>query len=192
MAAMSCVQRLVGLLESHRNGQPVLLYAGLELRYSIERTLFEYLVLVRNFDVPKTMEKLYSAKDLKAEVLMHEPQFFEKIEFMATLAPFIGVPGEVRKPDLDLLADCYGKVGGYLHAPKRPEKTWENPGWWTRLEDIVRSGAEHLIHLYGGSVGFIELNERGAELFSKFASGVFSLADVKAHLEEHYKNKDAQ
>jgi hypothetical protein len=189
MESGQCLNRLLALIEDYCRTKPLLIYSALELRFSIERTLFEYLGLIHNLELSKHLEKLYSAKDLRSAILNEEPKFYEKIEFMATLAPYMGTDREVRKPDLELLADCYAKLGDYLHAPKRPEKSWQDLEWWTRLENTISKGMKHLIWVHEGALGFIELNDQGQALFDRFVSGEMSLSDAKSYLDDYYQKK---
>jgi hypothetical protein len=57
----------------------LLLYCALDTRLCIERTLFEYLLLIENNDLSERLEKIYSASDLKRAILAAEPAFFRKL-----------------------------------------------------------------------------------------------------------------
>ncbi len=127
------LNRALNQLEAYRQRRQVslLLYAALDVRLCIERTLFEYLVLVKNDKLSKRMEKLYSASDLRKAILSKDPQFLEKVKFMNLFVPFMSYEEgkSIITPDLELLSSTYGQSNGYLHVPKRPDDTWED-AWW--------------------------------------------------------------
>jgi len=154
------------------------MYAALELRCCIERTLFEYLVLMKRSDLPGTMEKLYRAKDLKKTILEEDPDFLKKVEFMNLLIAATGAPVRMVIPDLDRLGSLYGQLNDYLHAPKRPEETAENDKWWTRLRTLVSDGVEHLKAILSQPVGYIDLNESGWASFGAWKRGEKTDAEI--------------
>ena len=67
----------------------LLLYAALDVRLCVERTLFEYLVLIKSTDVARRIEWLYSATDLREAILAEEPQFLRKVEFADLFRPVL-------------------------------------------------------------------------------------------------------
>ncbi len=183
--------RCVSLIEQFdmTSERPLLLYAALELRFTIERTLFEYLVLVKNLEMSKNIEKLYSAKDLKNAILHADPQFPRKLEFMIAFAPHISSTAEIRKPDLGLLSQTYGFLGSYLHAPKKPEVTWESPKWWSELEKRIRKAVQHLVDLHSGPFAHIDLNKEGTSLFLRYASGELSFKQLKQYFQDYFRKQ---
>jgi len=181
------LNRALSRLTEYRQSREValLLYAALDVRLCIERTLFEYLVLIKNDKLSKRVEKLYSASDLKKAILDEDPQFVQKIEFMNLFVPFMPYEGKsIITPDLALLSSTYGQSNGYLHVPKCPEDTWENESWWERLHEILDAATKHLVEIHSNLMGGINLNEKGQDLFDKFVSGGLSIDAVKAILEE--------
>jgi hypothetical protein len=153
------------------------MYAALELRCCIERTLFEYLVMVKRSDLPRTMEKLYRAKDLKNTILKEDQDFLRKLDYVNLLCEAGGRPERVAIPDLDKLGSLYGQLNDYVHAPKRPEKTEEDPEWWARLQALVGEAEEHLKTILS-QVGYIHLNERGWANFGPWKRGGKTDAEV--------------
>lgn len=147
------------------------MYAALELRCCIERTLFEYLVLMKRSDLPGTMEKLYRAKVLKNTILNDDPDFLKKLEYMNLLLAAVEAPVRTAIPDLDKLGSLYGQLNDYLHAPKRPEKTAEAAAWWARLQALVGEAEEHLKTILSHQVGYIDLNERSWASFEAWKRG---------------------
>jgi len=173
------------------NETHLLLYAALETRLCIERTLFEYLVLVRSGDIPRKLERLYAATDLKKAILREEPKFFQKLEFMNLFLPF--TPNEevsclsIVIPDLDLLSRAYGHANDYLHAPKRPDTTWFSNDWWQQLLTITQQVVQHLVAIRSAPMGAIHLNARGEALFDRFVSGSISADEVRTELEQEFR-----
>ncbi|WP_237061885.1 MULTISPECIES: hypothetical protein [Microbulbifer] len=186
----SLKRAIVHVEEFHRSGHlHLLLYAALDTRICIERTLFEYLVLTKTGNIPAKLERLYSAKDLKKAILREEPKFYEKVRFMNLFARFLPYPNAVVvTPDLDKLSESYGRTNNYLHSPKRPEETWEKQEWWAVLEESLKSVIPHLVQIHSGLMSGMNMNERGEELFGKFVAGDMSESDVLAELEKTFKS----
>jgi hypothetical protein len=182
------LERLADYERTHETN--LLLYAALETRLCIERTLFEYLVLIRSGEVPRKLERLYAATDLKNAILREEPQFFRKLEFLNIFLPF--TPGEevsclsIVIPDLDLLSRAYGRANDYLHAPKRPDTTWFAHDWWEQLLTITQQVVQHLVTIRSAPMGAMHLNTRGEALFDRFVSGSISADEVRAELEQEF------
>lgn len=175
--------------EYRRTSQPyLLLYAALDTRLCTERTLFEYLVLIKSTDLPKRLERLYSATDLKKAIITEEPQFLRKLEFMNLFVRFLPYNRSIVIPELDLLSEAYGRMNDYLHAPKRPYETWQDPDWWARLAGVLDSVVQHLVEIHSGLMGHIDLKPQGEALFEKFAPGEVSSEQVTAELEETFKS----
>jgi len=149
----------------------LLLYAALDVRLCIERTLFEYLVLIKVSDLPRAMEKIYSAADLNKAILNEEPNFKKKMEFMQVYAQYYGLSLPITLPDLELLALCYGRANEYLHAPKKPDKTWLDIRWWDNLNLVLNKAMNHLVEIHSSFIWNIRLNERGQKLFNRFSTG---------------------
>ena len=152
--------------EFRRTGQVhLLLYAAVDTRLCIERTLFEYLIFIKSGDLPARLERLYSATDLKKAILREEPDFFRKLEFMGLFVKFLPYDKPVVVvPDLDLLSQCYGRTNDYLHCPKRPDETWRKPEWWAELGESLNKSILHLIEIHSGRMGHMNLNAKGEEL----------------------------
>ena len=160
-----------------------MLYAAWELRCCIERTLFEYLVLMNQPELPKSMEKLYSAKDLKRVILNLAPDFLDKLRFLSVyMETSVGVGPAL--PDLDLLSGLYGKLNDYLHAPKEPGEAVENMSWWNRLRQLLSEAADALGRIHSGPVAYIQLNDSGWSLFEKWKQGSLGDDELKSIFQE--------
>src|SRR5690606_3185361 len=115
--------RLIARIAERHDGADYF-YAALELRFSIEQTLRTYLLLTKANDWSKTLEKLYSSKDLKNRILSEEPECYEKLRFVNLCVTAVGRP-EISPIDLSTLDGMYGRIGGYLHAQTREEESVE-------------------------------------------------------------------
>lgn len=166
-----------------------LLYSALDTRLCIERTLFEYLVLIKTQDIPPRLERLYSASDLKKAILKEEPVFFKKLEFLSLFVKYLPYEKEIVIPDLDLLSQTYGRTNDYLHCPKRPAKTWQNMDWWVPLEISLKKTIPHLVQILSSPMGHIDLNSMGMALFEKFVSGEITSDEVRKNLETTFKER---
>jgi len=175
--------------EFHRSGNLyLLLYAALDTRLCIERTLFEYLVLIKSGNLSAKLERLYSATDLKKAILREEPKFYKKVQFMDLFVRFLPYPNpRVVTPDLEKLSGCYGRTNNYLHCPKRPDETWTRVKWWAELEETLKSTIHHLVEIHRGLMSGMDMTVRGQELFDKFVAGDVSEDDVLSELEKTFK-----
>lgn len=174
--------------EFRRTGRAhLLLYAALDVRLCVERTLFEYLVLIKSTDLPGRIERLYSATDLRKAILAEEPQFLRKVEFANLFVQFVPHSKPVVIPDLDLLSQGYGRTNDYLHSPKRPDETWQNSDWWARLAETLSAVIQHLVAIHSGFMSFINLSPRGEALFEQYAREEMSAAQVTDELAKEFK-----
>jgi hypothetical protein len=166
-----------------------LLYSALDTRLCIERTLFEYLVLIKTQDIAPRLERLYSASDLKKAILKEEPVFFKKLEFLRLFAKYLPYEKEIVIPDLDLLSQTYGRTNNYLHCPKRPAKTWQKMDWWLPLVISLKQTIPHLEQILSSPMAHINLNPMGTALFEKFVSGEITSDEVTKILGETFKER---
>ncbi len=153
-------------------------YAALEFRNCIERVLFEYLYLTTGDEdwLPK-WEKEYRPTRLKDKILGIEPEFFEKLRFANLQMRVLGLP-QIHIIDLDALSQLYGRLGNHLHASKRPDKTSDSPRWWGGFYHLLKEARETLLQVFIHPRGFVSLNERGWQLYSKWRAG--SVTDEQA------------
>jgi hypothetical protein len=183
--AAASLQRAIRRVDEYHETKDTyhLLYAALETRLCIERTLFEYLVLIRRGDLSKKLEKLYKATDLKNAILREEPKFFKKLEFVNLfVSEFLRLPAPVVMPELDLLSTSYGRCNNFLHCPRHLDDVCSSIDWWAPLKDSLDLAICHLIAIHKGSVAFIDLNEEGERLFAKFVSGELSRDEIAKEL----------
>lgn len=193
ITAVDYLTRAVQLRQGHSIDGEVcrFVYAALELRCCIERTLFEYLVLVKLTDLPSTMEKLYRAKDLKKTLLKADPDFLRKLDYVNLLLEAGEVPARVTIPDLDKLASLYGQINAYVHAPKRPGKTADDVNWWTQLQALECEAEECLKTILSRPVGRINLNELGWANFEAWKCGGKTDAQVIEEFRGQVRNMES-
>lgn len=113
-------------------------YAATEYRFCIERLLFTILVVISGEDsVTRTQEKLYTGSSLKHAIRQAEPLLLRKLEYIDLILIATGTCQRTAKPDLDRLSEMHGRLGGYLHAQKRPSETTWFPGWISAFESFL-------------------------------------------------------
>lgn len=150
---------------------PELLYCAWELRNTIERYLFELLVLFNGPEVSKKMEKLYAAGRLSSKLKSLEPEFEKKLKFTNLVIRGMQLGSDLPIPDLDKMSELYGNINDFLHAPKRPEITSEDAKWWGRLSQLANDASNYLAPLVSRMGGAIRLNETGREKYEAWKAG---------------------
>lgn len=145
-------------------------YAALEFRNCIERLLFEYLYLTGNRNWDPKWEKVCRPTRLKDEILGVEPDFYKKLQFANLQMKAIGFT-ETYIIDLDTFSEIYGKLGNFLHASKRGDKTIDNPRWWGRLYQLLCDIRTMLTRVFNHNMGYVHLNERGWDLYERWIKG---------------------
>lgn len=156
-----------------------LIYAALEYRMCIERILFEYLIVMRTKNLSKSMEKLYRIHDLRKAILTLEPDFILKIDFTNLCMQAADLPGEIQVPDLNKLDQLYGRLGNYLHAPKKPHKTSADQNWWEKLFNLIIEVECYAGLLLVNPIGAMKLNAQGLTLFQQYRSGQISKKELR-------------
>ena len=166
-----------------------ILYVAFEFRCSVERLLFEYLVMMKlDSQMSKSLEKLYHATKLKKTVLNIEPEFNEKIKFINFFLSTLNSNVFIYELDLDIIETYYGKLGNYLHSQKRPEKTSENPNWWKELITFLIEIRDYLGSILENPIGTFKMNERGLELFGAYKSGDKSDEEIAEMIRAEFNN----
>ncbi len=178
-------------LEAYRDmgAKPNLFYSAFEFRCCIERILKEYLLLVHTVEIPRSLYKMYRAKELGATILEVEPFFFEKLEYIDIMFEAIGVPNRVFVPDLALLNRLYGRLGNYLHAQNEPEETVNIDQWWQEFMQIVEETEAYIRTIQGHDFGSIELNDRGLEIFNKWQGGEITREQALGIIRDDFRGK---
>lgn len=184
ITAAAYFRRASANLSAFHGDPAILFYSALEFRYCIERLLFEYMILIKLNNIQKSMEKLYLARDLKNKILEIEPEFVEKLEFINFYLSALDISEKVFIPDLGILNKYYGRLGNYLHLQKRPEKTCDNPDWWTNFTDLLPEIRDYLGEIFKHPRAHFELNEEGWKLFDKFKTKSTSEEEIIKEIRE--------
>lgn len=122
-----------------------LFYASLEYRFCIERFLFTVLYLVSGEDaVTRAHEKMYTGSDLSKAIRQAEPELLDKLRYADLILVAHGTAQVTAKPDLDRLSRLHGRLGGYLHAQKRPPETTWSPDWIAEFTEVLQECDEYL------------------------------------------------
>jgi hypothetical protein len=122
-----------------------LFYASLEYRFCIERFLFSILSLVSGEDaVTRAHEKMYTGSDLSNAIRRIEPELMDKLRYVDLVLRAHDRAQVTAKPDLDRLSRLHGRLGGYLHAQKRPPETTWSPDWLAEFKEILQECDKYL------------------------------------------------
>ncbi len=184
-------QNALKKLDEFNNAKEKLYYIALDYRFCIERLLFEYLALVKNSQVSKTLQKLYRANDLSKAIIKAEPNFFKKIEFVNIHLECLGIKEKVIPPNLEKLTKIYSGLNNYLHAPKRVDQSIADSKALCKFIDLIDFATDTLRELLSHPRGNIQLNDKGLELFEKFVNDKITkeelIKDIQKELANYYK-----
>jgi hypothetical protein len=126
-------------------------YAALELRNCIERVLFEYLIILKDSGLSKHDINSYKPQDLINKINEVEPNVEIKFKFIELiLKKRVNQEHYVVIPDFNKLNELYGKLGNFLHAGKKPEKTSSRIEWYEKLTYLVLESKEYLLQILSG------------------------------------------
>lgn len=180
--AIICFQNAFGM----HNGS-FLIYAALELRISIERFLFEYLVIM-NVDENKieTYMKEYRIKNLSNAIYDAEPEFDKKLEYTNFYLSTIGADFEIKIPDTNILNSYYGKLGNYLHNFKRPADTVQKQEWCDNFIDLLEKTRSYLFEFIGTPRAFFKMNEIGLKLYEEFKKETLTRDEIARKILESF------
>ena len=178
--AMICFQKAF----SEHDGS-YLFYTALELRVSMERFLFEYLVLMNVVDenIDKYLKE-YRVKNLSNAIYEAEPEFDKKLEYTNFYLNTIGADFEIKIPDKAKLNGLYGKLGNYLHNFKDPVDTTNNEEWWQRFIQLLEEARAHLYEYLKVPRGYFKMNEKGFMLYQAYKDESISKEEIKKKILE--------
>jgi len=160
-----------------------LFYATLELRISIERLFFEYLVLVgADEEKIESMMNVYRIKDLSRAIYETEPEFDRKLEYTNFYLKTIGFDFEVPIPDKNKLNSYYGKLGNYLHNFKKPVNSTQNQEWWDTYIKFIEETRVYLFEFFKVPRGFFKMNEKGLELYQAYKDESIPKEEIKKRI----------
>lgn len=161
-----------------------LFYAALELRYTIEAILFYYLSLVGDRTLPKSVRKLYNAKNLKLAIIQYDPLFLYKLDFVEMCHFYRRELQGFVKPDIDLLSDVYGDLGNYLHAQKKLVRSSldKDRTFWSQFAKVLDSCNEHVPRILSAPFVTMKFTPLGDSLIEQYSKGQLSKAMLKKTL----------
>ena len=164
-----------------------LFYVAYELRCAIEAFLYDYLSFVHDGELTKKLNRLYSAKDLKAAILRIEPSFEKRIQFDNLIHESMGFSVvNIPVPDLNRLGMIYGKLGKYMHIQKEMMDDDDLKKWFD-LESLVKQAQEYLHDLVHPQKARVKLTDEGIKLFTKYAHNQLDDAGVRKSLSIGFK-----
>jgi hypothetical protein len=187
ISAYGCYVRACKLRQdAELYSRPELLrYGALEVRFSIERYFWEMLDHLNSKLPPKRKRRLWSVGQLRATILGEDPAFIEKLHFVNLLirADLMPQPNRsilVHVPDLDEFDDHYGKIGGYLHAPKNGEKIAAETAWWEGLRNQLKLAVDLLKPYVHADMVKFDVSTLSRPIFEDYQSGKMNEAEVLA------------
>jgi hypothetical protein len=195
----SVIERASSLLRNSQNNPQLLFYSALEIRYSIEILLDDWLHFViqgsfslsdylkelygdeipeGSLDIPKDekpikeyekTKEIYAAKTYRNKILEFVPKFKKRFEFMSLLEPSFS---EMKIPDLAYLSKLYWKIGAYLHYYKQEIDI-------KKFHSYLEVSLKYIVSLNESSRCFIQLNKDGEKLFEKFEKNELSPSEIE-------------
>jgi len=159
-----------------------LFYVAYELRCAIEAFLYDYLSFIHDGELTKKLNKLYSAKNLRAAILRIEPYFEKRIQFDNLIHESMGFSVvNIPVPDLNRLGKIYGKLGSYMHIQKELMDD-DDLKKWVDLESLVKEAQGYLHDIVHPQKARVKLTDEGIELFTKYAQNQLDDAEVRRSL----------
>jgi hypothetical protein len=181
-------KRYIRNIDSHNETQEKchLIYAALELRFTIEALLFSYLHALNGGELTKSQQNLYRPKDLKKAILSVDPLFLVKLEF-ADMASFMNrLTSSQLRPDIDLLSLVHGKLGDWLHAEYSAVVRRVPEERWIQLSDLFDSLNKHLSLILSYPLLQFNLSEEGEELMVRYARGELTKPEVEQRMNQRF------
>jgi len=183
------VQRLL-TYDGGRHLDTVLVYAAVELRAAIERTLFEILYLLKEQQVSD--EEVTQCRSIQGMIaLMQETDraYRKTIEFTRLVASVTPGFPEVSAIDTAYLLRRWRDLSQYCHLQFKPEDTFHSParrfqeeGFGLVTEVLGRFLEWHL----GGEIGLLALSslrDETRQIYDKFVAGQINAAQARRMLE---------
>jgi hypothetical protein len=183
VSAWAYFNRSYNLYAQTKADRTLLFYCAFELRCAIERVLYEYLSHIRNDQLPKAEQNLWSAKDLKAAILKIDPDFVAKIEFLNCVLEVEAMSPRFPVPDLDQLSIYYGRLGDYLHSQRNAGQQVKRPSWWSSFNSFIKELHDYLWVFVSQSRVTIKCDGISQGLLEDFKAARKTREDVIAALE---------
>jgi hypothetical protein len=185
------VKQVVRLLafDSGRCLDTVLVYAAVELRAAIERTLLELLFLVKELQLTDDeMRRARSRQGVDAMLQEADTAYRKTVEFTRLAAEVTpGVP-PITAVDTAYLRRRWQDLSEYCHAQTEPAKTFESPNRTFQRDGfrIVREVVEHFLRMYQrGYVGLLARSSMPAEtraIYDRFIANEIDADQAKRML----------
>jgi len=158
------------------NGYSVVFFAAFELRCALERTPFDFYLLVSERDPGEAIEKskAYLPKDLFALAEQEEPELEKKIQFSSLLLRFHGQASGNEPFDLAWIKSYHGRCGQYLHLVKDPKTTVWSDEWLAAFRAFVEETNAKLLAMWRTNRGVLperKWTEKGRAMWELFKSG---------------------
>jgi hypothetical protein len=164
--------------DAGRHLDTVLVYAAVELRAAIERTLFELLYLLKEGQISeKEVKRCRSINGITSLMREADPAYRKTLQFtrlVASVTP--GVP-EIAVIDSAYLNRWWNELSEYCHLQFRPAETFESPGREFQHKGfaLVNEVLSKLLEWYvGNAFGFLapsSLPEETRGIYDKFLAG---------------------
>jgi hypothetical protein len=169
-------KRYIRNIDRHNDEQDksYLLYAALELRFTIESLLFHYLHALNDGDLSKSQKQLYRPQDLRKAILEADPLFLVKLEFADMCSFFNNMISAKLRPDVNLLSSVHGRLGDWLHAEYTPICRKIPEESWIELGDLFDSINGHLSLILSYPLLNVNLTDEGENLVREYAAGKIS------------------
>ncbi|HEY1170539.1 MAG TPA: hypothetical protein VGH19_04145 [Verrucomicrobiae bacterium] len=181
-------KRFIRNVNLHNQGQDksYLLYAALELRYTIEALLFYYLHALSEGDLSKSKQKLYRPQDLRQAILAADPLFLVKLEFADMCAYFDDSISSQLRPDIALLTSIHGRLGDWLHAEYSPLCSRVPEEKWVELSKLFESLGDHLSVILSHPLLDVNLTDKGNLVMQQYIEGTLTKAEVIDRLNKEW------
>jgi hypothetical protein len=163
-----------------------LIYASLELRFTIEALLFSYLHALNGGELTQSQQKLYRPKDLKKAILSVDPLFLVKLEFVDMASFMNRLTSSQLRPDIDLLSLVHGKLGYWLHAEYSAVVRRVPEERWIQLSNLFDSLNKHLSLVLSYPLLQFNLSEEGEELMVRYARGELTKPEVEQRMNQQF------
>ncbi len=181
-------ERFIRNINRHNQEQDksYLLYAALELRYTIEALLFYYLHALNQGNLSKNKQKLYRPQDLRQAILATDPLFLAKLEFADMCAYFNDSISSQLRPDIDLLTRIHGRLGDWLHAEYSPLQSKVPEEKWVELSNLFDSLGNHLSIILSHPLLEVNLTDKGNSVMQQYIEGKLTKAEVINRLNKEW------
>ena len=153
-----------------------LFYAAFELRCALERTPFDFHLLVTETLEATAIKKskAYQPKDLFALAENEEPDLEKKIHFSSLLMRVRGIASGDERFDLKWIKSYHGRCGEYLHLVKNPNTTVWDDQWLFKFRLFLEQTSGKLLRMWNTNRGIAKEKEwtaNGRAVWELFESG---------------------